>query len=89
MRSAETWSRLLAPLWLGVLLAVFFEELPDGKVRVSMRSKDKRLDVCQVALEFGGGGHALAAGIRMAGPLEEAKERVLAAIRRRIELAAL
>ena len=24
----------------GVIVAVFFEELPDGKVRVSMRSKD-------------------------------------------------
>jgi bifunctional oligoribonuclease and PAP phosphatase NrnA len=69
----------------GVQLAVFFEELPDGKIRVSMRSKDKRLDVCKIALEFGGGGHALAAGIRMKGPLAEAKAQVLAAIRRRVE----
>lgn len=69
----------------GVQLAVFFEELPDGKIRVSMRSKDKRLDVCKIALEFGGGGHALAAGIRMKGPMEDAKARVLAAIRRRID----
>jgi phosphoesterase RecJ-like protein len=69
----------------GVQLAVFFEELPDGKIRVSMRSKDKRLDVCKIALEFGGGGHALAAGIRMKGPLEEAKALVLGAIRRRLE----
>lgn len=73
----------------GVLLAVFFEELPDGKVRVSMRSKDRRLDVCQIALEFGGGGHPLAAGIRMKGPLEEAKSLVLGAIYRRIEAAKL
>lgn len=69
----------------GVQLAVFFEELVDGKIRVSMRSKDRRLDVCKIALEFGGGGHALAAGIRMKGPLEEAKPLVLAAIRRQIE----
>jgi phosphoesterase RecJ-like protein len=69
----------------GVQLAVFFEELEGGKIRVSMRSKDKRLDVCKIALEFGGGGHALAAGIRMKGPLEEAKGLVLAAIRRRID----
>jgi phosphoesterase RecJ-like protein len=69
----------------GVRLAVFFEELPDGKVRVSMRSKDRALDVCRIAMEFGGGGHALAAGIRMKGPLEEAKGRVLTAIRRRID----
>jgi phosphoesterase RecJ-like protein len=73
----------------GVLLAVFFEELPDGKIRVSMRSKDRRLDVCQIASEFGGGGHALAAGIRMKGPLEEAKALVLDAVRRRIEAVGL
>jgi phosphoesterase RecJ-like protein len=36
-------------------------------------------------MQFGGGGHALAAGLRMPGPLEEAKSRVLAAIRRRVE----
>ncbi len=69
----------------GVQLAVFFEELPDGKIRVSMRSKDRRYDVCMLASQFGGGGHALAAGIRMAGPLETAKQQVLAAIRQRVE----
>jgi phosphoesterase RecJ-like protein len=69
----------------GVRLAVFFEELPDGKVRVSMRSKDKRLDVCQVATRFGGGGHALAAGIRMKGPMEDAKALVLAVIREKVD----
>lgn len=68
----------------GVLVAVFFEELPDGKIRVSMRSKTKAINVCDVALEFGGGGHALAAGIRMPGPLAEAKPKVLAAIQTRI-----
>ena len=69
----------------GVQVAVFFEELPDGKVRVSMRSKDRRFDVCNIATRFGGGGHALAAGIRMPGPIEEAKKLVLDAIRHRIE----
>ncbi len=69
----------------GVQVAVFFEELPDGKIRVSMRSKDRRYNVCEIAMEFGGGGHALAAGIRMSGPLETAKLQVLAAIRRRLD----
>lgn len=64
----------------GVLVAAFFEELPDHRVRVSLRSKDARFDVCKVALQFGGGGHALAAGIRMPGPIEEAKARVLETI---------
>jgi phosphoesterase RecJ-like protein len=54
-----------------------------------MRSKTRKLDVCQIAMEFGGGGHALAAGIRMAGPLEDAKAQVLDAIHRRIQAADL
>ena len=68
----------------GVQIAVFFEELVDGKIRVSMRSKDRRYNVCEVALEFGGGGHALAAGIRMEGSLAEVKRLVLDSIQRKI-----
>jgi len=49
-----------------------------------MRSKDRRYDVCQIAAEFGGGGHSLAAGIRMHAPLDDATARVLAAIQRRV-----
>jgi bifunctional oligoribonuclease and PAP phosphatase NrnA len=64
----------------GVIVAAFFEELEDGRVRVSLRSKDPRADVCKVAQQFGGGGHTLAAGIRMAGPLGVAQQRVLQAI---------
>jgi phosphoesterase RecJ-like protein len=68
----------------GVIVAVFFEELHDGRIRVSMRSKDRRIDACKVCMEFGGGGHALAAGIRMAGPISDAKSKVLAAVEREI-----
>lgn len=64
----------------GVVVAVFFEELEDGKVRVSMRSKDRRVNASEICAVFGGGGHALAAGIRMPGPLEEARGRVLAEV---------
>ena len=64
----------------GVVVAVFFEELGEGKIRVSMRSKDKRVNASEVCGGFGGGGHALAAGIRMPGPLEEARDKVLAEI---------
>lgn len=64
----------------GVQVAVFFEELPGGKIRVSMRSKDRSVNVCDIATQFGGGGHALAAGIRMPGPMSEAKQQVLSAI---------
>src|SRR4051794_19935948 len=61
----------------GVIVAVFFEELPEGKVRVSMRSKSEAADVCAIAQKFGGGGHKLAAGARVRGTLAEAQERVL------------
>lgn len=64
----------------GVLVAAFFEELEGGKIRVSMRSRDRGVNVCDVAAKFGGGGHALAAGIRMAGPWNDAKVAVLAAL---------
>ena len=64
----------------GVVVAAFFEELEDGFVRVSLRSKDPRADVCAIASSFGGGGHTLAAGLRMRGTLAEVQEKILHAI---------
>ena len=61
----------------GVVVAVFFEELADGKVRVSMRSKDEAVDVCAICQKFGGGGHTLAAGARVKGTLVDVEKRVL------------
>ena len=64
----------------GVIVAIFFEELPDGKVRVSMRSKNEKIDVCAICQKFGGGGHTLAAGARVRGTLSDVEERVRAAV---------
>ncbi len=64
----------------GVIVAAFFEELPDGKIRVSLRAKDASVNVCEIAQQFGGGGHARAAGIRMPGPIDDARDKVLTAI---------
>jgi bifunctional oligoribonuclease and PAP phosphatase NrnA len=61
----------------GVVVAAFFEELPEGKVRVSMRSKSEAADVCAICEKFGGGGHKLAAGARVRGTLAEVEEKVL------------
>jgi bifunctional oligoribonuclease and PAP phosphatase NrnA len=61
----------------GVIVAVFFEELADGKVRVSMRSKSDAIDVCAICQRFGGGGHTLAAGARVRGTLAEVERNVL------------
>ena len=64
----------------GVIVAVYFEEMADGKIRLSLRSKDQRVDVGQIAAQFGGGGHALAAGIRMRGPLSAAETAIFTAL---------
>jgi len=64
----------------GVIVAVFFEELIEGKVRVSMRSKDAAADVSAICQKFGGGGHKMAAGARARGTLPEVEERVMEAI---------
>jgi phosphoesterase RecJ-like protein len=73
----------------GVVVAVFFEDLDGGKVRVSMRSKDARVNASEICGVFGGGGHALAAGIRMPGPLDETREKVLAVIRESLKRAGI
>ena len=64
----------------GVIVAVFFEELLEQKVRVSMRSKSDAADVAAICQQFGGGGHKLAAGARLRGSLAEVEARVLKAI---------
>jgi phosphoesterase RecJ-like protein len=69
----------------GVIVAVFFEELTDGKVRVSMRSKDEAVDVCAICQKFGGGGHTLAAGARVRGTLAEVEQKVLEEVRHVLE----
>lgn len=69
----------------GVEVAVFFEELSDGMIRVSMRSKNKAINVCDVAKIFGGGGHAMAAGIRTEGTIEGVREVVLAELRKSLD----
>jgi bifunctional oligoribonuclease and PAP phosphatase NrnA len=61
----------------GVIVAIFFEELTDGKVRVSMRSKNEAVDVCAICTQFGGGGHVLAAGARVRGTLPEVEKKIV------------
>jgi len=63
-----------------VEVAAFFRELPDGRYRVSLRSKGG-MNVAAVAERFGGGGHACASGLSLDGPLSEAVTRVLANFR--------
>jgi phosphoesterase RecJ-like protein len=60
--------------------AAFFRELPDGRFRVSLRSKGK-LDVARVAEGFGGGGHECASGCSVDGPQPHAVHKVLELLR--------
>lgn len=52
-------------------VAAVFKEFPDGKLRVSLRSKGN-IDVGAIAREGGGGGHRNAAGCTLEQPLDEA-----------------
>lgn len=61
-------------------VALVFVERPDGKVKVSWRSVPG-INVASVAAQFGGGGHAPAAGAEVAGTLDEVEAQVLAATR--------
>lgn len=65
-------------------VAVFFRELPDGRFRVSLRSKGS-MDVSKIAEEFGGGGHACASGLSVEGPLHAAVEMVLGRVREQLQ----
>jgi phosphoesterase RecJ-like protein len=55
------------------------EPLDAGSVRVSLRSKGG-VDVAKFAQQFGGGGHARAAGLKLDGSFDEAHDRVVAAM---------
>jgi phosphoesterase RecJ-like protein len=65
----------------GVESAVFLRELPStDQYRLSIRSKGK-VNVAQIAENFGGGGHRSASGCTLDGPLTEATERILSQLR--------
>ena len=52
----------------GVEAAVFLRELPERRIRLSLRSKGK-VNVAAIAERLGGGGHENAAGCTLEGPL--------------------
>ncbi len=52
-----------------------------GPVRVSLRSKGQ-VDVAKFAEQFGGGGHARAAGLKLQGNVDAARDRVVETMRK-------
>ena len=59
-------------------------ELEDGRIRCSLRSTGG-IDVSEIAAKFGGGGHKMAAGTFLSGPIEEAKQIIHDEVTERIK----
>jgi bifunctional oligoribonuclease and PAP phosphatase NrnA len=67
----------------GIEVAIFFREVAQERIRVSIRSKGA-VNVSEIAQKFGGGGHECAGGFSTEGPVEESARRVLAELRAKI-----
>ena len=63
----------------GTEVAVILIEQPDGRIKVSFRSRGP-VDCNLLAARFGGGGHKAAAGTIVDGPFDAARERIMAAV---------
>ena len=59
-----------------IAVSAFFRQITDNDWKVSLRSKGD-VNVAQIAALFGGGGHKNAAGFKIKGALETAKEKLL------------
>ena len=63
----------------GAVIAVFMREL-EGKWKISLRSKSSQYDVNRIAGQFGGGGHAAAAGATIVGTQAEVEQALRTAL---------
>jgi phosphoesterase RecJ-like protein len=70
--------RAIAP----VVVACVFEELTPTLTRISLRSKSEKVNVNDIAAQFGGGGHPAAAGARIPGNPLSVQRRVVAALKK-------
>lgn len=57
-------------------ISVMFVEQKEGNVKVSWRAQPG-IDISNIALRFGGGGHPAAAGAMIAGTMEDVQDQVL------------
>ena len=70
-----------------VVVACVFEEIEPELVRISLRSKSDKVNVNEIAAQFGGGGHPAAAGARISGKSLSVQRKVIAAIKRALNAA--
>lgn len=69
---------------VGVEVSIFIYQRDDGSFKASLRSNDY-MDVADVCMMFGGGGHIRAAGCTLEFPLEESKKAILNEVRKHIQ----
>ena len=70
--------RAIAP----VVIACVFEELEPQLTRISLRSISEKVNVNEIAAQFGGGGHAAAAGARIPGRPLSIQRKVISAVKK-------
>jgi bifunctional oligoribonuclease and PAP phosphatase NrnA len=70
--------RAIAP----VVVACVLEEIEPELTRISLRSKSDKVNVNDIAAQFGGGGHPAAAGARIPGKPLAVQRKVIAAIKK-------
>lgn len=70
----------------GFKVGMIFVEQPKNRVKISWRALEPGIDVSPVAVQFGGGGHAAAAGADVEGSLDEVKKTVLRSTKEMLSL---
>lgn len=70
----------------GNRVGIVFVEQSDQHVKISWRALEDGIDVSPIAKQFGGGGHAAAAGADIPGSLDEIQPLVLQATWKQLEL---
>jgi phosphoesterase RecJ-like protein len=68
-----------------VVVACVFEEIEPELTRISLRSKNAKVNVNEIAAQFGGGGHPAAAGARIPGTPLSVQRKVIAAVKRALK----
>ena len=68
----------------GVEVAIFFEELINNQVRLSLRAKTLSFDASAFCQQYGGGGHRMAAGATLQGSIEDVEEKILTELCERV-----
>lgn len=68
----------------GVLVGILFTGVEDGTTKASVRSA-RTFNAAAFLKEFGGGGHAAAAGVTLEGDVDEARTRLLTRLEKLLE----